>query len=307
MPTLSLFLLGQPHVEIDEMPVSLDTRKAVALIAYLALTRKQQGRDRLATLLWPDTDQSHARAALRRAIFDLNKSRVSDWLIIERDTVGLDFRSDLRVDVLDFQSCLAECTTHGHAASEVCSACMKPLSRAVSLYQDNFMTSFSLRDSDNFDDRQFSQADTLQHDYAGEIERLVYCYSASRDFGTAITYARRWLALGRLHEPAHRQLMLLYAWAGGRAAVLHQYGACVQVLEQELGVAPLEATTQLYRLIKANQTPSPPPPLQAPALMAEPQRTHATGSPRSAASSSPVTPASAVFPLVGRADEARAV
>src|SRR5207248_2977441 len=74
----------------------------------------------------------------------------------------------------------------------------------------------------------------------------------------AIPYARRWLALDRLHEPAHRQLMQLYTWVGQRAAALHQYRECVQVLEQELGVAPLEATTQLYQAIKENQTPPPP-------------------------------------------------
>jgi predicted ATPase len=49
--------------------------------------------------------------------------------------------------------------------------------------------------------------------------------------------------------------MQLYAWAGQRAAALHQYRECVQVLEQELGVAPLEETTRLYQAIKENQPP----------------------------------------------------
>src|SRR5262249_15882764 len=40
-----------------------------------------------------------------------------------------------------------------------------------------------------------------------------------------------------------------------RAAAIHQYRECVRVLEQELGVAPLEETTQLYEAIKENRAP----------------------------------------------------
>jgi len=51
MSRLALFLLGAPRIERDHLPVSVDTRKAIALIAYLAITRERQSRDRLAALL----------------------------------------------------------------------------------------------------------------------------------------------------------------------------------------------------------------------------------------------------------------
>ena len=47
--------------------------------------------------------------------------------------------------------------------------------------------------------------------------------------------------------------MRLYAWAGQRNAALHQYRECVRILEQELGVAPLAETTELYEAIKGNR------------------------------------------------------
>ncbi len=56
MSVLSLFLFGPPRVEIDGTSLSVDTRKAVALIAYLAITRQQHSRDSLAALLWPEND-----------------------------------------------------------------------------------------------------------------------------------------------------------------------------------------------------------------------------------------------------------
>src|SRR5713101_6051146 len=318
MSGLSLSLFGPPRIELAGAPINVDTRKAIALIAYLAVTRQQHGRDSLATLLWPENDQPHARAALRRTLSALNRATRGQWLDIERETLGLDFHAGISVDVHDFRNLLAVCATHGHTPGEVCTACTQPLTAAAALYQDNFLAGFSLRDSPEFDDWQFYQADTLRREFASALERLTRCHSALHHFDTAITYARRWLALDKLHEPAHRQLMLLYAWAGQRTAALQQYRECVQTLEQELGVSPLEATTHLYQAIKENNIPPLPPALQAPVLPLADQnvgtrfiasasthldtKSHVDGHADGRDSSRPYI-LTAGYPLVGRADE----
>jgi DNA-binding SARP family transcriptional activator len=281
MTRLALFLLGPPGIEREGIPITVDTRKAIALITYLAITRQRHSRDALATLLWPEYDQTNARGALRRTLSTLNKALAGDWLEIERESIGISIKSNLWLDVDNFNSLLADCRTHGHPPGELCTACVNPLTEAAGLYHDHFMAGFSLRDSPNFDDWQFYQADGLRRDLAATLERLAYGYGAMADFKLATGYGRRWLALDRLHEPAHRLLMQLYAWAGQRNAALHQYRECVQILEQELGVAPLEATTHLYLAIKENQLPSLPPPLQQPRISAR-ERGTARGDRRSA-------------------------
>ena len=80
MPGLNLFLLGAPHVERNGTPIEVDTRKAIALLAYLAVTRRVHSRDALATLLWPEHDQARARAVLRRTLSALNKALDGDYL-----------------------------------------------------------------------------------------------------------------------------------------------------------------------------------------------------------------------------------
>ena len=40
-------------------------KKAIALLAYLALAREGAGRDELAALLWPDPDPSRSKHNLR--------------------------------------------------------------------------------------------------------------------------------------------------------------------------------------------------------------------------------------------------
>ena len=308
MSVLSLFLFGPPRIEIDGTSISVDTRKAVALVAYLATTRQQHSRDTLAALLWPENDQSHARAALRRTLSTLNKALQGQWLDIERETIGLDFRTDLQIDVQTFCHLLAECSTsHGHTQHEICTACEQPLTLAAALYQNDFLAGFSLRDSPEFDDWQLSQSDTLRREFANVLEGLTRCHSAAHQYDIALGYARRWLKLDQLHEPAHRQMMLLHAWTGQRTAALQQYRECVQVLDRELGVSPLEATTQLYQLIKENHTPPLPPPLPKPvfALKNQQQLASVTASDVHDATihSTLKNPVIAGYPLVGRSEE----
>jgi len=249
----ALYLLGAPRLELDGDPVQVDTRKAIAILAYLAMTGQPQSRDTLAALLWPDYPQKNARGSLRRTISALHRSLDRPLFEITRELISLPPAADLWVDVWEYRNCLVECENHAHPASQVCPDCIPWLERAARLYTDSFMAGFTLRDSAEFDDWQFFQSDALRRDLASILERLVNGCAAGGDLNPAIGYAQRWLSLDALHEPAHRQLMLLYAVSGQRTSAIRQYKECVQILERELGVAPLEETTRLYDAIAEGQ------------------------------------------------------
>jgi predicted ATPase/DNA-binding SARP family transcriptional activator len=249
-PTPFLFLFGAPRLERGGAPVEIDTRKALALFAYLAVTRQSHSRDTLATLLWSEYDQTRARAALRRTLSVLHTALAGEQLDIDREAIGLTPGAKLYVDVDEFHKRLADCARHGHPENETCARCITPLSEAAALYRDDFMAGFTLRDSPAFDEWQFFQTETLRRELAGALEKLAHHHSAQREFDHATVYARRWLALDPLHEPAHRQLMQLYARTNQRAAALRQYQELSRVLQKELGVQPLEETTRLYESIK---------------------------------------------------------
>ena len=297
MTSLKLYLLGAPRAELDGEPIEVDTRKAIALLAYLALASPPgpRRRDSLAAFFWPDVDQARAHGALRRTLSALNKGLGGGWLRVERETVGFEPDANAWLDMDAFHACLAGCRTHGHPATEVCPNCLPALAQAAGLYRGDFMAGFTLRDSPAFDDWQFFQMEAARRDLAGALERLARGYAAQGDLEQGIEHARRWLALDSLHEPAHRQLMLLYAWSGQRAAAVRQYRECVRVLEQELGVAPLDETTQLYAALKENRPPAPPAPL-APAPATRGAATPA----QPAAAQAPAPPQR---PLVGRQAE----
>src|SRR5262245_65818541 len=117
---LKQFLLDPPRIERDGVLIEIDTRKAIALLAYLATTRQRHSRDALAALLWPEYAQSSARGALRRTLSTLNKALGGAWLDVDRETVGLNRETAGWLDIDRFAERLAECRTHGHPVSEVC-------------------------------------------------------------------------------------------------------------------------------------------------------------------------------------------
>jgi predicted ATPase/DNA-binding SARP family transcriptional activator len=262
VPELRLAVLGPPRVELDGAAVEVDTRKAIALLAYLAVTGERHGREALAGLLWPDYDDAHARAALRRTLSALGKGLHGGWLATDRTSIALD-PAGLWLDLSRFRALLEECGTHGHQPAEVCPACLTPLREAAALHRGDFLAGFALRDADAFEDWQRLHAESLRRELAGVLERLVETEADAGRWQDAIADGHRWLALDPLHEPAHRQLMRVYAWSGQRGAALRQYRECVRVLDRELGVAPLEETTALYQTIKQGRA-EPEPPVAAP-------------------------------------------
>jgi hypothetical protein len=63
---LALCLLGPPRIERDGVPTKLDRRKAVAFLAYIAVTGQSHRRASLVNLLWPEYDAAPSSALLAR-------------------------------------------------------------------------------------------------------------------------------------------------------------------------------------------------------------------------------------------------
>jgi DNA-binding SARP family transcriptional activator len=173
MSKLTLFLLGPPHVERDGKPVHIGRRKAVALLAYLAVESGRQSREALVTLLSPEFDASRARAELRRTLSVLNSLLGEGLMAADRETVALDPAIPLALDVHAFRRLLSACGTHDHSAGTVCTECVPFLADAVALYRDEFMAGFTLPDSRAFEEWQFFQAEALRDEVAGALARLV--------------------------------------------------------------------------------------------------------------------------------------
>ncbi len=292
MSQLDIYLLGAPRIECDGTPIEVDTRKAIALLAFLAVTGEAHRRDTLSTLLWPDADETRARGALRRTLSSLRSALGGDWLSVSRDLIELRRTATLRIDIAEFQELLRQPPPESSGADDAGSRWPAPVARAVGLYRGDFMAGFSLRDSPEFDDWQNLQAEWLRRELIGGLQLLAGWNAEAGELEEAISYGHRWLAADPLAEEAHRRLMLLYAQSGERAAALRQYQDCVRILDDELGVAPSDETSALYQRILADDVPRVP-------------RRMTSAAPSSIPGSSGPQSHPRAFPLVGRANELR--
>jgi DNA-binding SARP family transcriptional activator len=249
-------LLGPVRVEVEGAPLAVDTRKAIALLAYLAVTGRPASRESLAALLWPDADGVDARAALRRTLSVLNGGLGGGALAIDRTSVTL-HEDVAEFDLRRFRAALGRARDHRHESNVACQSCITALEEALALDRGEFMSGFALRDSEAFDEWQVAEAESHRRDLAGALERLARSVAAAGATERALAASRRWLELDLLHEPAHRLLMELLARAGEPSAAIHQYQDCVRILDRELGVSPLPETTELYEAIRADRLPAP--------------------------------------------------
>ena len=243
---LALFLFGPPRLERDGQALQIKRRKGLAMLSYLAVTAKAHSRDALATLFWPEHDQTRARANLRRELSALNKILGEGQLTVDREQVALNAQADLTLDVTQFHQCLASCETHNHLIDAACRDCIPSLHDAVTLYSQDFLAGFTLADSPDFDEWQFFQTEALMQSLAGALEKLAQALHDQEDYEGAIPIARRWVELDPLHEPAQVHLMQLYTAAGRQSAAWRQYERYAKRLENELGVSPSTEIKALY-------------------------------------------------------------
>src|SRR5579859_1443162 len=256
MSHLKISLFGAPLIEVDHTPIEFGRRKAIALLAYLAVTDQPHTRDTLATLLWPDYGDVDARAYLRGALHSIRAALGENWLQSDREMIALQQNEDTWIDVREFRSLIAECQTHPHLDELACSPCSDRLRQAAELYRADFMVGFNLPDSIGFNEWQSFQTEALRRELGAALERLVKNLSAQWNFPEAIAVATRWLAMELSHEAVHRHLMSLYTWNGQREAALSQFDMC-QTTFKALGILPDAATVALYTAIKDDQLPPP--------------------------------------------------
>jgi predicted ATPase/DNA-binding SARP family transcriptional activator len=247
-PRLALHFLGIPELILDDTPITTDRRKAVALLAYLAMNRGKQPREFLSGFFWPDYEQAKAFSNLRRTIWEVHQAIGEGWLIADRESVSLNPKSEIDLDVSQFQDLL----TQGDQQADV-SIRISLLSDAVKLYRNHFLTGFSLKDAYPFNEWAFAESEELRHKLADALILLSEDYCALGQAENAIPYARRLITLDPINESAHRHLMQVYLRAGQHSAALKQYQTCEEILRKEWNLDPQPETHELYKKIRKGE------------------------------------------------------
>lgn len=222
---LHIRLLGEFVIEVEGEAVPTPTsRRARALLGWLALNPGLHWRAGIASRLWPNTPAASARASLRTELWTLRRAlgRAPRQLVATRERVGLAEGPGVWVDAVAF----TELVEAGQ------------LEEALDLSRGELLGGL---------DDEWVQDTREEHRrrVSDVLGRLAVVAEARGDHVEAIAWNRRLVERDPLSEEAHRELARRLAATGDRAAALAAYARLRDRLEATLGVAPSPATRRL--------------------------------------------------------------
>ncbi len=229
---LEFRLLGQFDVRVSGQPLAIPSRLAQSLLAYLLVTRTIHRREKLAGLFWPDTSETNARRSLRHELWHLRKALDvsspphSDLLLSDDLSLGIDPQSTYLLDVAILEGACS------------CSTC-DDLACSLDVYRGDLLPDF-------YDEWIGLDRERLHALFEQQVGRLLDCLRAEQRWSEILTWAERWIALGRSPEPAYRALMVAQSALGNRAQVAAVFERCLTALKKGLEVEPSEQTRSLY-------------------------------------------------------------
>ena len=245
---LEIRLFGAGAARYNDQPLPcFPSQQPGLLLCYLLLNRHRSfPREQLASVFWGDHPTTVARKMLRNALWRLHQAlaeagaRFDDYLCHDDEQVSFVRCSAHRLDVETFENAAAACK--GIAEQDLTGEQAIRLEQAHTLYQGDLLEGV-------YEDWCLVDRERLWLLHLDILKKLMVFHSLHGNYERALAYGQHILRQDATREGVHRHLMWLYWQAGDRGAALAQYKRCAQILQEELGVAPMAQTTQLYQAI----------------------------------------------------------
>lgn len=218
--------------------------KALALLCYLVVTKEQQTRNSLSSLLWSDFPEHRARSNLRDTLTSLRRTPLAPYLNIERKLIAFNPRLPHWLDIQAFEEGIESGIGNDAINAGI-------LERAIGNYKGEFLAGFQIAKAVLFEEWATIQRQQLHLRVVGALQQLVEYHLDAGNYDNGISSACRLLDLDPWREETHRNLMLLHFLKGDANEALRQFESCREFLDEELGVAPSQETLTLYQNIRS--------------------------------------------------------
>jgi DNA-binding SARP family transcriptional activator len=243
---LRIRLLGPLTIAVDGRPVAIASKRARALLGYLALREGTAvARNVLIGLFWGERGEDQARASLRQTLSELRGAlgkAASSAIVASKETITWAAGSAwIDAKVLETAADSGDEDALCAAAELLCGELIEGLSVGEAGFEQWLATErerFRLL-ACNIRGRLMEAAER-----GGRVEE-------------ALAQGLQLLALDPLQERVHRALMRLYAAQGRHDAALAQYERCRRELSSQLGVLPEPETEALARSIRTSRRVGP--------------------------------------------------
>jgi len=234
---LEVRLLGVFEVRTEEGLIHISGRHEQSLLAYLVLNSNiYHRREKLASLMWPDSSDDSARENLRHILWRIRKALPSppmpDYLHTDDIAIAFNASANFWLDVSILKAA-GECKY----ADE--------LIAALSVYKGELLPGF-------YDSWITLEREYLNYVFEHNMARLLSMLQSECRWLDIMDWGERWLSLGQKSEPAYRALMHAYIEKGEMSKVADTYARCVRSLA-EIGLEPSEQTKELFEKIKTGK------------------------------------------------------
>lgn len=248
---LMIRALGGVSLSLDGRALdSFPSRKAEALLIYLACSPGPHHRETLAEMLWDGRPLSQSLANLRSILSSLRRL-LGPFLETTRHAVSFDVDSDYWVDAAELDSIFSGLSRKLSNLERLTPEDLSQLEKGVRLYRGDFLAGFHLRDCRGFDEWAMLQRERLQRVCIVAMRGLItYLLEAGR-YADGLRFSHRLLEMDYLNEEAYCQTMLLLVRQGQRNQALSLYQTLKGRLADELGVPPAPKTNALYQRIRS--------------------------------------------------------
>lgn len=230
-----LTLFGGFHlVDSEGKAPELGARKSKALLAWLAINPDcKHPRERLAGLLWPDSEEVAARHSLRQALAELRKIIPAEFKVLDASKEFISLNSEyIDIDVQRFLQSLSR----GDEDS---------LDEAIELYSGDFLEGCNPH-SDMFEEWGMAYRNDFNERVAVAIDTRLSHYLKAKNYRQVVNLGIRLIAIDPVRESAYRALMLSHSRLGNHASALRWYRRCQQTLQQHLDTNTDPETEALY-------------------------------------------------------------
>jgi DNA-binding SARP family transcriptional activator len=236
--TQQLILLGgiDLHgVASGSADVILAQPKAVAFLACLALApeRRFQRRDRLVALLWPELDQAHARAALRKVVHVV-RAALGPEAIVSRGDEEVSLADTIWCDVEEF-------TMRADSGR---------LDHALQLYRGELMPGFHVPGCTDLDFWLEEERTAARERAAAAAWALACRLESDESFTEAGRWARRAVRYTGDDERVLRRAMRMLDRLGDRSGALRLYDDFARRIRQTLDSEPSDESAALMASFK---------------------------------------------------------
>ena len=243
---LTIRVLGEFKVRLDDAPISITRRHAQQLLACLLLERgKSLSRESLAEMLWSNLERREQRAQLRGVLLRLDRSLGSrDYIVRTADRLAFNPVAPHTLDVAELLDV---------ATADPGSLSTETLLRIASDYRPLLP---------EFDDEWIVQHRSRLEDlYETKVlPSLLNGLAKERRWEQVLTWGKRTLdcAANQGVEPLYVTLMLAYYALGNLRGVSDTYER-LQASLDEMGLEPSKATRDLYGRMVRGEEPRPAP------------------------------------------------